>query len=51
MKQNFTTFHQQCDLGKKIVKTNNVADGLNKMCSNSGAVLNKKYTDATTQLQ
>ena len=36
---------------RKIVKTNNVVDEFNKMCNDSGTVLNLKYTDSTTQLR
>jgi len=38
-------------MSRKTVKTNNAADGFNKMCNNSGTLLNLKYTDAITQLR
>ena len=40
-------FYQQNDLG--IIKTDNATNGVSKICNNSDTVLNKKYTDATTQ--
>jgi len=48
---NFAMFHQLLRSWVGIVKTNDAADRFNKMCNNSGILLNLKYTDATTQLR